>query len=53
MRIDKRELYSEVHFLALHYHWSEKDILSMTRDRRKMYVELLKEEIEQYNMIVT
>ena len=28
-------LYEEVHHLAIHYHWSAKDILSMTRSRRK------------------
>ncbi len=49
MTINRKQLYSEVHFLAFHYHWSEKEILSMSRDRRKMYVELLKDEIERYN----
>lgn len=35
------ELYDEVHVLALHYHWSERDILSMPRSKRQRYLKLL------------
>lgn len=31
----------EIHWLAYHYHWSEKDILSLTMKRRKRYVDLI------------
>lgn len=36
-----KQLYHEVHVLALHYHWSEKDILNMTRSKRQIYLKLL------------
>ena len=36
-------LLREVHLLALHYHWGESAILSMTRRRRRRYLELLAE----------
>jgi hypothetical protein len=34
-------LHQEVHLLALYYHWSEADILSLTAKRRQRYVEVL------------
>jgi hypothetical protein len=34
-------LYREVHALALHYHWSEGDILALDVRRRRRYLELL------------
>lgn len=46
MRGGLRGLERSVHFLAWHYHWSERDILSMTRRKRQRYVELLREELE-------
>ncbi|HEX9986255.1 MAG TPA: hypothetical protein VGF69_23550 [Thermoanaerobaculia bacterium] len=36
-------LYRDVHQLALHYHWSESDILAMPAERRRRYLELLAE----------
>ena len=33
----------EVHTLALRYHWSEGEILALTRPRRRRYLELLAE----------
>lgn len=36
-----RQLYSEVHTLASSYHWSEREILNMPRDRRHMYLGLI------------
>lgn len=35
------QLEREVHWLAFHYHWSEKDILALPSSRRKRYVELV------------
>jgi hypothetical protein len=49
LRVDNDLLYREVHFLAYHYHWSERDILAMTRDRRRMYIEVLGDELERLN----
>lgn len=40
-------LYREVHYLAYHYHWSEQDILAMTRVKRRKYIEVLADEIER------
>jgi hypothetical protein len=40
-------LYREVHFLAYHYHWSEREILEMSREKRHKYIEILLEEIEK------
>jgi hypothetical protein len=34
-------LYREVHVLALHYHWSEADILGLTARKRRRYLDLL------------
>jgi hypothetical protein len=38
-----RELYREVHQLALAYHWSEAEILAMTGRKRRLYLGLLAE----------
>lgn len=35
------DIYTEVHRLALHYHWSEAEIMAMTRARRHVYLGLL------------
>jgi hypothetical protein len=34
-------LYKDIHTLAIHYHWSEDDILSLSRERRKIYLEYI------------
>ena len=42
---DSRErLYREVHELAYHYHWSEGDIMALSRDKRRTYLALLSKE---------
>jgi hypothetical protein len=35
------ELFSEIHRLAFWYHWSERDILSLPRSRRRVYLDLI------------
>jgi len=35
----------EIHLLAWHYHWSEADVLAMTRSKRRRYVALIEEEL--------
>ena len=35
------ELYAELHLLALHYHWSERDILALEVPSRRRYLALL------------
>jgi hypothetical protein len=35
------DLYQEVHVLARNYHWSEENILSLTRNRRRKYLRLI------------
>jgi hypothetical protein len=42
-------LYREVHYLAFHYHWSEREIMAMPREKRRKYIEVLAEEIERLN----
>jgi hypothetical protein len=37
------QLVQDVHTLAWHYHWSERDILRMPRRRRARYLELVAE----------
>ena len=34
-------LYREVHLLAFHYHWSEREILEMSGRKRRIYLDLL------------
>jgi hypothetical protein len=43
IRAQSRHLLREVHYLALHYHWSEAEILDLQRDRRRRYLALLNE----------
>ncbi len=42
-------LYREVHSLAYHYHWSEREIMEMTREKRGRYIEILVDELERMN----
>jgi len=45
MKLNLNELYSDIHFLAFHYHWSEKEIMEMPLSKRKKYVNLLRTEL--------
>lgn len=45
-------LYREVHYLAYHYHWSEHDIMSLPREKRRKYIALLAEELRRVNHAV-
>ena len=38
---NRRLLEREVHFIAWHYHWPEKEILSLTRRKRRRYIDLI------------
>jgi Family of unknown function (DUF6760) len=49
LRADGDLLYRQVHYLAYHYHWSEREILTMPRDKRHKYIQLLGDEIERLN----
>ncbi|MEV7323508.1 hypothetical protein [Streptomyces sp. NPDC093970] len=49
LRTDAGALYREVHYLAYHYHWSETEIMAMTRDRRHTYIDVLADAIEVLN----
>jgi hypothetical protein len=44
-----RSVEHDVHYLAWHYHWSEREILSMTRRKRQRYVALVQEEVDRVN----
>lgn len=39
-------LYEEVHALALHYHWSESEILGLESTKRQRYLRLLARHFE-------
>jgi hypothetical protein len=47
MQNNLRSLESAVHLLAFHYHWSEGEILSLTRRKRQRYVEMVEEELSR------
>ena len=49
LRINQDLLYREVHYLAFHYHWSEREIMDMPRQKRRTYIEVLSSEIERLN----
>jgi hypothetical protein len=49
LRTDRQLLYQEVHYLAYHYHWGEGEIMTMTRDQRRTYIEVLADAIEVLN----
>jgi hypothetical protein len=38
-----------VHYLAYHYHWAESEIMEMTRDKRRTYIDVLAEAIGALN----
>jgi hypothetical protein len=45
LRRNGRRLLEQVHLLALHYHWTESDILDLTSARRRRYLALLGESL--------
>jgi hypothetical protein len=47
MRLSSDQLLSEVHALAYHYHWSEAEILRLSRLRRRAYLELISTELRR------
>ncbi|MGW2826965.1 T4 family baseplate hub assembly chaperone [Streptomyces sp. NPDC001443] len=49
LRTDAAALYQEVHYLAYHYHWSETEIMAMTRGKRHTYIDVLADAIEVLN----
>ena len=40
-------LCEEVHYLAFHYHWGEREILEMPGAKRRRYLSILAEKLEQ------
>jgi len=42
----RAELYEEVHRLALHYHWSEREIMELPTGKRRLYLRLLADAFE-------
>jgi hypothetical protein len=47
LRVSEPQLLREVHSLALYYHWSEREILGLTRARRRAYLSLLHETLRR------
>jgi hypothetical protein len=52
LQTSRELLYREVHYLAYHYHWSEREIMAMPRHKRRKYIEVLADEIERLNHAV-
>jgi hypothetical protein len=46
------QLYREVHYLAYYYHWSESEIMEMSRAKRRLYIDMLSGELEKMNYAV-
>lgn len=46
LRADAVLLYREVHHLAFQYHWSEREIMEMTREKRRTYLAVLADAVE-------
>jgi hypothetical protein len=44
LRDQAASIYEDVHMLALHYHWSQAEILALPRTRRVHYAEMLRQE---------
>jgi len=44
---ERMALYREVHLLAFYYHWSEAEIMAMTRRKRRLYLSLLAEALRE------
>jgi hypothetical protein len=49
LRTDLDLLYREIHYLAYHYHWGEREIMEMSWEKRRRYIEVLADEIEKIN----
>lgn len=49
LRTSRDLLRRQVHYLAFHYHWSEREILDLPREKRLSYISVLAEEIEALN----
>jgi hypothetical protein len=45
MSASEREFYREIHTLSFHYHWDEDAILSMNLRKRRIYLDLLTDEL--------
>ncbi len=39
--VDSGSIFADVNILASHYHWSEKEILSLARDKRQIYLKFI------------
>jgi hypothetical protein len=44
---ERMALYREVHLLAFYYHWSESEIMAMTRGKRRLYLSLLADALSE------
>ena len=45
LALQERDLYREVHALSLHYHWSEEATLGLSRRKRRIYLDLLADDL--------
>jgi hypothetical protein len=47
MKLKSDTFFQEVHTLAFNYHWSEKDILNLTRTKRQMYIDMIEKNLKK------
>jgi hypothetical protein len=52
LRASRPALLKEVHYLAFYYHWSQTEILSLSRNLRREYLELLSEELNRQQAVL-
>lgn len=43
------DILAETHLIAYYYHWSERDILALTRKKRHTYVEHIIDQVKREN----
>jgi hypothetical protein len=41
------QLERDIHLLAWNYHWTEREVLSLPRKKRRRYVEMVNEELDR------
>ena len=45
--MNRQGLYRDVHYLAFHYHWSEGQVLRLSRSKRLRYLSMLADQLER------
>ena len=46
--MNARDFYLQVHHLAYHYHWAERDILELSKTKRQRYIDLISQQMNYH-----